>query len=498
MREKRKRWYKVVQEGLKNLFLNFRLHFFCIVLATSMLSCMLVKAMMVQMYDTQLITERGLKVRSYAQVLANQLGTNSFLDGTISDEIETEIKMLADIYSGRIMIIDRNYKVVEDTYMLYEGKICVSNDVFNCFRGESTTVEDRDDGFLRYTIPITLSITNIEDGSTKIETIGVMVVAVSISSLLTLVESVNNKGNIFLLTIFIVSSVIAFMLSDIYTKPFKQMLKDLSQIEDGNLEHTLEPQGFDVTRKTAETVNTMLVQLQEIDKSRQEFVSNVSHELKTPITSIRVLADSLMLQDDVPVELYREFMSDISEEIEWETHIINDLLTLVRMDRGATMNWESVNINNFLEVILRRLKPIAQKRKIEMTLELFRPVNAMIDETKLSLAVTNLVENAIKYNNDGGRVRVILNADHKYFYLTVEDNGVGIPKDAITHIFDRFYRVDKARSREAGGSGLGLAITKSIIQMHGGTIRVESEMGKGTTFSVRVPLKNIVVQGGSK
>lgn len=484
----------MIQKGAKTLFLNFRLHFFCIILTVSIFPCMLVKAMMLQMYDTQLITERGLNVRSSAQVLANQLGTTAFLEGNISDEIVTEMIQLADIYNGRIMIIDRQYKVVEDTYFIYKGKTCVSNDVFTCFKGKTTTLEDRDDEFLRYTIPITLSNVNEEDGTIKIETIGVMVVTVSISSLLSLVELASDKGNIILITTFIVIAVIAFLLSDVYTKPFKRMLKDLSQIEDGNLEHTLEPQGFDVTRKTAETVNTMLVQLQEIDKSRQEFVSNVSHELKTPITSIRVLADSLMLQDDVPVELYREFMSDISEEIEWETHIINDLLTLVRMDRGATMNWESVNINNFLEVILRRLKPIAQKRKIEMTLELFRPVSAIVDETKLSLAVTNLVENAIKYNNDGGRVRVILNADHKYFYLTVEDNGVGIPKDAIGHIFDRFYRVDKARSREAGGSGLGLAITKSIIQMHNGTIRVESEMGQGTTFSVRIPLKNTGIQ----
>lgn len=497
MKNKAKIWSEEIWKGVKTLFWSFRLHLFVLMLAVTMLPCILVKEMLLSMYCSQLISERGIEVRYSAQVLANQLGTASFLEGKVNDTILTEMTQLADIYSGRIMLINRQYRVVEDTYFIYQDKICVANDVFTCFKGEGTLVEDRKAGYMRYTIPITLSaVSNTDTGSTNTETIGVMVVTVSISSLMDLVDSMRDKANVLLLTIFIVAGAAAFMLSDVYTRPFQKMLKNLSQVEDGNLDRTLEPHGFDITRKTTETVNKMLVQLQELDKSRQEFVSNVSHELKTPITSIRVLADSLMLQEDVPVELYREFMGDISEEIEWETHIINDLLALVKMDRGASMNVEKVNINNFLEVILRRLKPIAQKRDIEMILELFRPVSAMVDETKLSLAVTNLVENAIKYNNDGGRVRVILNADHKYFYLTVEDNGVGIPDDAIDHIFDRFYRVDKARSREAGGTGLGLAITKSVIQMHGGTIRVESALGQGTTFSVRIPLKNTTVKEG--
>ncbi len=207
---------------------------------------------------------------------------------------------------------------------------------------------------------------------------------------------------------------------------------------------------------------------------------------------MRVLADSLIAEDNVPVDIYREFMQDISDEIDRETKIINDLLALVRLDKNATeLNISPVNINNLIEQILKRVRPIAKTRSIEIIFESFRPVTAEVDETKLSLAVTNLVENGVKYNNDGGWVRVSLNADHKYFYIKVFDSGVGIPKDALPRVFERFYRVDKARSRETGGTGLGLAITKNVVQLHHGGIRLESTLGEGTTFLVRIPLKYI-------
>ena len=219
----------------------------------------------------------------------------------------------------------------------------------------------------------------------------------------------------------------------------------------------------------------------------------MTHELKTPITSSRVLADSLMGMEEVPVELYREFMSDISDEIDRESQIIEDLLTLVRMDKSAEsqMKISQVHINHELEMILKRLRPIAKRSNVELILESIREVTADVDKVKLNLAVTNLVENAIKYNVDSGWVRVTLDADHKYFYVKVADSGIGIPEDSVDHIFERFFRVDKARSREVGGTGLGLSITKNVIQMHHGVIDVESTQGEGTTFSMRIPLNYV-------
>lgn len=135
---------------------------------------------------------------------------------------------------------------------------------------------------------------------------------------------------------------------------------------------------------------------------------------------------------------------------------------------------------------------IAVKENIELIFESIRPVTAEVDEMKLSLAISNLVENAIKYNQEQGHVRVFLDADYKYFYLKVEDSGIGIPQEAQNHIFERFYRVDKSHSKDIGGTGLGLAIARSAIVMHRGAIKVYSEVGKGTTFTLRIPLTYVV------
>ena len=182
-------------------------------------------------------------------------------------------------------------------------------------------------------------------------------------------------------------------------------------------------------------------------------------------------------------------MGDIAKEIDRENDIITDLLSLVKMDKkGTTLNISSVNINELLEQILKRLKPIAEKKDVEVVLESFRPVVAEIDEMKLSLAISNLVENAVKYNYEKGWVHVSLNADHKYFYIKVADSGIGIPQEDQAHIFERFYRVDKSHSREMGGTGLGLAIARNAVIMHRGSVKVYSSEGEGTTFTVRIPL----------
>ena len=219
----------------------------------------------------------------------------------------------------------------------------------------------------------------------------------------------------------------------------------------------------------------------------------MSHELKTPITSMKVLADSLLLQGDtVPAQTYREFLVDIVEEIERENAIISDLLTLVKTDKkAASLNIAPVDMNQLIELLLKRMRPLAKKRNIEIEFESVRDVTAEIDEVKLSLAFSNLIENAIKYNKDNGFVKVSLNADHKFFYVQVEDSGVGIPDDCKDQVFERFYRVDKARSRETGGTGLGLAITRNAILLHKGAIKVYSKLGEGTTFTVRIPLNYI-------
>ena len=158
---------------------------------------------------------------------------------------------------------------------------------------------------------------------------------------------------------------------------------------------------------------------------------------------------------------------------------------------SADLNVEPMDINAILELTLKRLGPIAARANVKLVFESRRKVSAEIDEVKMNLAFTNLVENAIKYNVDGGWVKVVLDADHQYFTVEVSDSGIGMPQEALEHIYERFYRVDKSHSREIGGTGLGLAITRSAILMHKGSIHVTSEEGKGTTFTVKSPLSYI-------
>ena len=276
-------------------------------------------------------------------------------------------------------------------------------------------------------------------------------------------------------------------------RPFRRMTKTLSEITDGYGEVTFQENVYKETQELAEALNRLLERLKVLDESRQEFVSNVSHELKTPLASMKVLADSLLTQEEVPNELYREFMQDITNEIERENVIITDLLSLVKLDRTTPdLNIMAVNVNSLLELILKRLKPIAADKNVEVVLESFRPVTAELDEVKITLAFTNLVENAIKYNHENGWVHVSLNADHKYFYVKVADSGIGIPEEDQQHVFERFYRVDKSHSREMGGTGLGLAIARNAVILHRGSIKVHSNPGEGTTFTVRIPLNYVV------
>ena len=286
--------------------------------------------------------------------------------------------------------------------------------------------------------------------------------------------------------------VAAYILANISVKDIKKLNEQILTLNQGHLESLQVKSRFNELNRLTDSFNVLLNKMQVLEDSRQEFVSNVSHELKTPITSMKVLADSLLMQEEVPNEMYREFMTDIVEEIDRENKIITDLLTLVKMDKKAAgLNIEPVNINALLELLLKRIKPLAAKRNIEVVFESFREVIGEVDEVKISLAFSNLIENAVKYNEDGGSVHVSLNADHKFFYVKVQDDGVGIPEECQSQVFERFYRVDKARSRETGGTGLGLAITRNAILMHKGAIKLYSEPGEGTTFTVRIPLKYV-------
>lgn len=435
-------------------------------------------------YREQSLTRLGNDVSNQCQILATQLSSANYLEDPSNETLTGELTQLATLYDGRILIIDQSFHIMVDTYALEQGRTMLAEEVIKCFKGESTNhyVSGR---FIEMTVPI------MSSGEEK-TVIGVILASASTDSMNARLEDLQNFTEIWLAAGGICVLALAVFLSNWLVKPLRHMNKFIGDLVEGTLDGDLDIHDCTETENISNTFNSLLAKLRLMEESRQEFVSNVSHELKTPLASMKVLADSLLVQEGAPVELYQEFMQDIAEEIDRENTIISDLLTLVKTDRKVTkLNVEPTNVNEFLEQILKRLRPIAEQGNIEMVFESNRKVSAEIDVTRLSLAFSNLVENAIKYNHENGWVRVSLDADHKFFYVKVSDSGMGIPQESLDYIFERFYRVDKSHSQEIGGTGLGLAITRSAVVAHRGAIRVQSTVNEGTVFTVRIPLRYI-------
>lgn len=424
--------------------------------------------------------ETVTQVKWQSNILASDILAMDFFKNPDSDAADVEIQQMAYAYSARILIINSDYIIVKDNYIFDEGKTIITEDVINAFKGKSHS-------HINYKSSSAVITTPIIDDTGKISG----VIKVSLSGYAT-IQTINYMKRIsiavMIALLLVFSGILVFVIYKL-TSPAKDMKEAILSLSDGDKNARIKKQTIKEYKDIGDAVNVLLDRLESIDGSRDEFVSNVSHELKTPMTSMKVLADSLLATENAPIEMYKEFMQDIAEEIDRENEIIGDLLNLVRTDgESAVLNIETVDVNELMEVVLKQLKPIALKNNIEIIFESMRPVTASIDRVKFIIVLTNIIENAIKYNHPEGWVKITLNADHKFFYVDVSDSGIGIPEECKDHVFERFYRVDKARSRETGGTGLGLAITKNIVLLHKGTIKFYSKENEGTTFNIRIPL----------
>lgn len=470
---------------------------FLILLVVGLIPCFIMRYAILQNYERRAVNVRTSDISTQVRILANHLITYHYLEDTSSEVINAELDQLSNLYDGRVLIINADLRIVKDTYGISQGKTIISEEVIRCLNGESANKYDRENGYIEMTVPITETVEaelSLGTGE-KLELVrGVMLVSASNDSIIATMNSLDRQALVVESIVGVLIFVVTLLVSKFLFAPFKKIIEALDQVQEGYTNDPISVTDCLETEHIGDAFNRVLGRMKMLDDSRQEFVSNVSHELRTPITSMKVLADSLITQKDVPIEVYQEFMTDIAAEIEREDKIINDLLSLVKMDRTtADLNISEVDINALVELIMRRLRPIANRRDIQLVYESLRPVTASVDEVKLTLALSNLVENAIKYNKEHGFVKVTLDADHQFFTVQVADSGVGIPEDELEHIYERFYRVDKSRSREIGGTGLGLSITRSAILMHRGTIKVASVEGEGTDFTVKIPLKYIAV-----
>lgn len=482
---KRKRRVKKARRTRRSI--RSRLMFLLVIMG--IVPAAVVEMVTIHSYESRAIEQRTVTVRSQCDALADQLATRDYINNQDDDVINPEFDMLTSIYQGRIVVMNRDGKIIKDTYNLDTGKYSLSEEVQQCLRGSETSHYDDENQF----IEIAMMITNPSDtNNTDIQ--GVLLISVSTSEIHANTVALEQQGLMMMAVVIILILILGYILSSVLVKPLLKITSAIEGIEVGYEDEKISVPDYRETQLISDAFNSLLKRQRSADETKEEFVSNVSHELKTPLASMKVLSDSLNQDPNASLEMYKEFMQDISSEIDRENRIITDLLTLVRMDKkAARLNITETNINQEMEGIIKRLTPIADKANVRLIFDSFRPITAEVDEVKLTQAFTNIIENGIKYNNpDGGWVRISLNADRKYFYTTITDSGIGIPEDQISHIFDRFYRVDKSHSREIGGTGLGLAITRQAIAMHRGAIRVSSEVGKGTTFSIRIPLIYVV------
>ena len=296
------------------------------------------------------------------------------------------------------------------------------------------------------------------------------------------------QHNTFLITLILECFVILFSLafSTAFTRRLRKIMVSMRIIRSGDYSHKVNMGGNDELTVLGDEFNDLVERLQTSEQKRSNFVSDASHELKTPLASIKLLSDSI-LQNEMDIDTVREFVGDIGSEADRLNRMSQKLLSLSRIETQADSDCEITYIAPTVERAVRMLGAIAQKNNIKIETDLTDDCPILILEDDLYQIIFNLLENGIKYNKPNGSLFISLHRDSDNAILKVQDTGVGIPEDSMSHIFERFYRVDKARSRKTGGSGLGLAIVRIIIERNGGTISVESILGEGTIFTVSFP-----------
>ena len=293
----------------------------------------------------------------------------------------------------------------------------------------------------------------------------------------------NNLRNISFV-ICAVALVMSVIVSGAITRRIAALLRAIRIVREGEYGHRVVIKGGDELSQLAGEFNELTGRLQTTEEVRRRFVSDASHELKTPLASIRLLTDSILQTGDMDPATVKDFVSDIGEEAERLTRISEKLLTLTRMDSAVAVAEVPVDVKRVVEKVEHMLTPLADEGEVTVETDLQEDCMVLATEDDLYQIAFNLMENAVKYNLPGGSVTVTLRGAGDLVTLTVEDTGVGIPEEDLGKVFDRFYRVDKARSRAAGGTGLGLSIVRDTVLQHGGAVTARRREPEGTCFEV--------------
>ena len=309
--------------------------------------------------------------------------------------------------------------------------------------------------------------------------VGILLVSLPMQDVVDLTNSVMTQFTVVSVCILVILVVASIFISRWISMPITQMTSAIRRMSHGDFDARVRVTGASEIAEMGRTFNRMSEQLANIDRQRSEFVSNASHELKTPMSAIKILTESLLYQENVPEEMYKEFLNDINEQIDRSNSLLSDLLELAQTERSSVaMRYTNQPVSEIIEEAVKTMQPIADAKGVALIV-LPTVVRLQCDRIKMTTALINLISNGIKYTPQGGSVTISVDVQDQWVAIHVTDTGIGIPKDDQAKVFERFYRVDKARSRETGGTGLGLAIVQQICRLHGGDISLQSEENKG-------------------
>lgn len=403
---------------------------------------------------------------------------------------------LARTNGGRILMLDNNAVVQMDTASKFNGYRFPIREVRDILvdgaasstgfhNANSNTLLGEGEWIVYYAV------------ATNVQPQGVLLYATHIQDVIDNVRTVTQRMLPVFVGFAVAVGVISFLVSRWLTKPVLTLTNAMRRVGAQGYSERVPVKGKDEFAVMSEAFNIMSEKLENHDRLRNEFVSNASHELKTPLSTMKILAESMLYQEEFDPEMTKEFFQDINHEVDRLANIINDLLRLVQEENAErVLNLQQVDMEALVQRVINRLMPLAKEKGIRLERKLV-PLKLQGDPARLEQVATNLIDNALKYTVKGS-VAVTLKPDGSYGVLTVHDTGIGIPKEAVPRLFERFYRVDKARSRDTGGTGLGLSIVERIVTLHNGYIDVESVVGRGTTFTVRLPLTQPGAQEGGE
>jgi len=437
--------------------------------------------------------------------LAVTLGKD--MENETADTFYHKLLEAARSNGGRLLVVDRDGKVQMDSFDQRVGARLAFTEMITVLRGET----DGDYGFhllenadqepaswLRLAADAFLGRRSggewvgcfaapLEPAG---ERDGALLMITSVQDTVDSLDEIQIKMlGVFLLALLVVL-ITAGLITRVITRPVAALSAGIEHMGKGDYQHRVHVKGRGEMAQLAEAFNQMSEQIRSLDEARNQFVSNASHELKTPLATIKILVESMIYEDSMPDELRSEFLEDINKEIDRLSSVVGDLLTLVHIDsHKLRLRREMMVFADTVRESANRLAPLAKKRGQTLDVMIGDSCEMFADPGKLGQVCYNIIENAIKYTPDGGKITVKLKKSGRDAVLEISDTGVGIPPEDQPHVFDRFYRVDKARSRDTGGTGLGLSIVQQIIRLHAGSIQVFSEVGKGTTFIVRLPVK---------